>query len=171
MRFVVFLGLILGERQKLDNNMLDLMAAMSPEVALEKGAEILNPKLQPLDFTFSIVEHGKGSGGNFAVGSFKNGDREIRIWFRFEVGGVSYRKGDLERGHVEFMQFLGLEGKSALPGFGAGDPLAGFRHLLQDLDHCALLLENDGTAFYDAMKNYVYKPKPTGFSALSAYEK
>ncbi len=144
---------------------------MSPEAALEKGADILSPKLQPLGFSFSIVEHGKGSGGDFAVGSFKNGDREIRIWFRFEVGSVGYRKGDLERGHVEFMQFLGLEGKSALPGFGAGDPLAGFRHLLQDLDHCALFFENDGIGFYDAMKNYAYKPKPTGFAALSTHGK
>jgi hypothetical protein len=69
------------------------------------------------------------------------------------------------------MQFLGLEGKSALPGFGAGDPLAGFRHLLQDLDYCTLFFENDGAAFYDVMKSYVYKPRPTGFAALSTYGK
>lgn len=139
---------------------------MSPEAALQKGAEILNPKLQPLGFRFSIVEKGKGSGGNFAVGSFKNADREIRIWFRFEIGGVGYVKGDLERGHVEFMQFLGREKTSAFPGFSGGDPLNGFRQLLQDLDHCALFLEDEGIGFYKAMKTYVYRPKPKGFAAL-----
>ncbi|OGQ99416.1 MAG: hypothetical protein A2521_12710 [Deltaproteobacteria bacterium RIFOXYD12_FULL_57_12] len=147
------------------------MSNMTPVIALEKGAEILGVKLYPLGFTFSIVEQGKGSGGHFAVGAFTNGDREIRLWYRFELGGVAYRKADVERGHVEFMQFLGLEDKSAFPGFGSGDPLAGFRRLLQDMEHCGLFLEQNGEGFRSSMKNYVYRRKPTGFAALSKHAK
>lgn len=147
------------------------MNNLTPEIALEMGAEILGVKLYPLGFTFSIVEQGKGSGGHFAVGAFINGDREIRLWYRFELSGVAFRKAEVERGHVEFMQFLGLEDKSSFPGFGNGDPLAGFRHLLRDLEHCGLFLEQNGEGFRTAIKNYVYRLKPTGFAALSKHEK
>ena len=103
--------------------------ATTPEAMLEKGAEILGAKLYPLGFTFSIIERGKGSGGHFAVGAFKQDNREIRIWFRYNLGGVSYRKADIEPSHPEFMQFLGLERNAAYPGYSHGDPLSGFRHL------------------------------------------
>jgi len=141
-----------------------------PESFLLQGAEILGKKLYALNFAFEIVERGKGSGGEFAVGSFRNGDRELRLWFRFELGGVFYRKNDLERTHAQYMQAIGRERDARYPGFSHGDQLAGFRHLLEDLEHCDDFLTEGGKTFYDLMKSYQYRDPPKGFAALTRTE-
>src|ERR1700722_6283371 len=98
---------------------------VDPKERLAAGAEILGAKLYPLGFGFQFGLEGKGSGGHFAVVSFSKGDRELRLWFRWELGGVFYRKGDVECTHAQFMQAIGRENSSSYPGFGHGDDLAG----------------------------------------------
>ncbi|HTK84805.1 MAG TPA: hypothetical protein VL625_06930, partial [Patescibacteria group bacterium] len=67
-----------------------------PEQCLLRGAEILGRKLYPLGFSFDEIELGRGSGGDFAIGRFRNNDRVLTLWFRHELGGVSYQKRDVE---------------------------------------------------------------------------
>ena len=147
------------------------MAYIPPGKLLFKGAEILEQKLDPLGFSFYIKEGGKGSGGEYVVGTFENGDREINLWFRYELGSVSYRKLDLEKAHIELMQYLGLEKEAKYPGFSLNDPLQGFRHLLEDWEHCSIYFDKNGDAFYQNLSAYEYQKQPTGLAALKRYEK
>lgn len=39
---------------------------------LETGAEILGEYLYPIGFHFEVISEGRGSGGTFAEGEFKN---------------------------------------------------------------------------------------------------
>ena len=52
---------------------------ISPRQALEDGAKILEPFLNQKGFTFFVVDEGKGSGGPFATGEFRNGNRRLEI--------------------------------------------------------------------------------------------
>jgi hypothetical protein len=140
------------------------------ERRLLAGAEILGRKLYPLGFSFEITERGKGSGGHFTIGRFTNGDREITLWFRWELGGVSYRKRDVEANHPQYMQALGRDRTATYPGFGQGDEMAGFYHLLSDLDYCNGFLTDEGNAFYGLMKEYRRKDEPKGLAGLSRFD-
>jgi hypothetical protein len=142
------------------------MSFVPPEKRLMEGAAILDKKLKPLGFSFKVAETGKGSGGDFAIGTFTAGDREIRVWFRFHLGAVTYRKGTVEASHQALMQCLGLEEKARYPGFQTDNPLEGFQDLLADLEHCSLFLEDEGKAFEKAMRGYKYSSPPKGFGAI-----
>ena len=140
---------------------------MTPEQALLRGADILREKLYPLGFAFEIIERGMGSGGDFATGRFKNGDREISLWFRWHLGSVSYCKGDVRRDHAQYMGALGRERDARFPGFHVDDALAGFRDLLGDLRYCDGFLLDDGKPYYDLMKGHQDTGIRSGFAALS----
>jgi hypothetical protein len=144
---------------------------MNPEEYLQKGAEILGELLYPLGFRFEVINTHVGSGGKFAIGSFTKGDREIRLWYRYELGSVVYRKGDIEKSHAEFMQYLGREKESSWPGFVKESKLDSFRYVLEDLRHCDIFLDDEGDKFYKELKDYQYKPPPKGLGALSEKEK
>lgn len=139
---------------------------------LKQGADILGAKLYPLGFTFECFGpiHG-GSGGSYASGSFRNGDREITLWFRFHLGEVRYRKGNVGHPHQALMQYLCLEDQARYPGYQSADPLSGFRDLLADFEYCTLFFENEGRGFEQAMRHFVYRDPPTGFAALSRHDK
>ena len=139
---------------------------ISAEPLLTRGAKILMESLNPQGFRFSVVERSSGSGGDFAIGEFVNGDRAIRLWVRFELGSVTYRKGAIERSHPEIMQCLGLEEEAAYPGFGGGDPENGFHHLCLDFGHLDCFFQNEGQGFEHKMKSYVYERKVSGLTAL-----
>ena len=139
---------------------------MEPDTFLEQGARILGPKLEPLGYRFAITRRPtKGSGGPFARAVFTRGDREVRLWARFDrLGGVSYCFGRDEFGHRDHMRALGLEQVSRYPGFDDGDPLGGFRRLLHDLEGCDDFLSGDAAAV--ARKVRSLASEKTGFRAL-----
>lgn len=132
-----------------------------PDVMLQKGALILKPKLSAYGFSFKVIDQGRGSGGSFAIGRFRNGDRQIELWFRYQLGSVTYKKGKIKKSHADYMQALGREREAAYPGYGWGDNLKGFHHLLSDLQYCEAFLAENGEGFVSLMKNFTYQhPKP-----------
>ncbi|HXC17546.1 MAG TPA: hypothetical protein VNV60_08920 [Holophagaceae bacterium] len=143
------------------------MTGIAPREALQRGSEILGVKLYPLGFAFTIIEEGQGSGGSFAVGAFRCRDREITLGFRYELGRVSFRKGEVECRIEEYAEQLGLLGTLIYPWFSRdGDPLAGFQSFLRVLEYCGSFLEKEGEVFHKDMKNFTPAPKQTGFKAL-----
>ncbi len=137
-------------------------AAVTPTLYLNQGAQILGQKLYPLGFTFEIVEQGESSSGEFAVGCFKKADRTLTLSFRHELGIVQYRKGSVEKTHLEFMQAIGREGKNAYPGYSDGDKIAAFHHLFSDLEYCDSFLEDEGNEFFNLMKDYQFRQPRKG---------
>jgi hypothetical protein len=130
------------------------------ERTLRAGAALLEPKLKPLDFVFDVTNGGTGSGGNFAEGRFHSGDRELWLSFRYSLGLVRYRKGQVELTHEQYMRALGLRSVARYPGF-SHDPMAAFTDLLSDLDHCDAFLLEGGRAFLKVAANY--SDPPSGF--------
>jgi hypothetical protein len=86
------------------------MAAMEPDTFLRQGASVLAEKLEPLGYEFAIIQPPlKGSGGPFAWAAFRRGDREMRLWARYDrLGSVHYRLGDDEFTHQDYMRAMGL---------------------------------------------------------------
>jgi len=144
------------------------MAAVEPDTFLQQGARVLAVTLEPLGYEFAITQPPlKGSGGPFAWGAFKRGDREILLWARFErLGSVRYRVGDHEFTHQDYMRALGLEKAAHWPGFDDGDPLGGFRRLLRDLSHCDDFLSGDAASVVAKVR--ALPPEKTGFQALGS---
>lgn len=126
------------------------------ERSLLRGAEILGPTLDPLGYSFEIIERGPDGGCHFTIGRYRNGDREIKLLFRNQLGGVTYWKRDVKCSHILYMQALGREHTAIYPAFGNSDETAEFRCLLQDFQHCDGFLTDDGHAFYRLMKDYKY---------------
>ncbi len=102
---------------------------------------ILQELMSSHGFTYFPGSAGTGSGGTFAVGEFRRGDRRLELHFRRSLGLVSYHLGNLSLPHEEYMwAALGRRGRTHYTGF-SDDPLAGFRQLLEDLkDYCAAFL-------------------------------
>lgn len=134
------------------------------EQILRDGAALLEPKLNSHGFVFEVTDRGISSGGGFADGRFRSGDRELRLSYRHSLGLVTYKKGDLSISHEQYMRALKLRSVARYPGFGK-EPLDAFADLLSDLDYCASFLEDDGQAFAKMASVYVDPPK--GFRRLS----
>lgn len=93
------------------------MSNPDPAEVLKLGAKILGAQLYSLGFTFECFGPIRGgSGGDYASGSFRNGNREIILWFRFHLGEVLYRKGTVIHPHQSLMQYLELENRARYPG-------------------------------------------------------
>ena len=142
------------------------VGAMEPENFLRQGQGILAAKLGPLGYWFEIVTPAtSGSGGPFAEASFMREDREIRLWVRYgRLGGVTYRIGNDEFGHKDYMRALGRAKTAEYPGFDDGDPLGGFKRLLRDLEYCGEFLTGDATGVAEKVK--ALPPRPAGLKAL-----
>lgn len=101
---------------------------------LRRGAELLGPLLVPNGFTFEALGSGKGSGGTFAFGQFRRGERRLEIHFRYALGMVSYHLGPCSMSHEDYMHaVLGKRHASKYPGF-SNQPIDAFRDLLSDLE-------------------------------------
>ena len=109
---------------------------MDPEGAIRDGAAILEPLMSRNGFKFSLVNKGPSSGGFFAEGEFRNGDRRLEFHFRHSLGLVRYHVGDSSLSHEEHMKCLGVSGRHHYPGF-TDDPLEPFRQLRLDLEEFA----------------------------------
>jgi hypothetical protein len=101
---------------------------------LEMGADILAPVLVPHGFYFSIADSGNSSGGTFAKGEFKRGERCLEIHLRFSLGLVGYGLGANGISHESYMWVVtGLRKSGSYPGI-SDDLLDGFHYLRSDLE-------------------------------------
>jgi len=110
--------------------------ATSPLERLREGEKILDPVFVPLGYRFQLGALQKGSGGEFAIGSYQKGDQSVELHFRWALGIVNYRIGCECLAHKDYMRLLGVADQAAYPGF-SDDPLDGFRHLRSDLERFA----------------------------------
>jgi hypothetical protein len=86
------------------------------------------------EFGYSQTSVGSGSGGSFASGEFRRGDRGLELHFRYSLGLVTYHLRSSAISHEDYMwSVLSKRWASHYPGF-SGDALDGFRHLLLDLE-------------------------------------
>jgi len=108
----------------------------SPVDWLRQGEKILDPVFVPRGYRFALAAPQQGSGGEFAIGSYRKGDQSVELHFRWALGIVKYRIADDSLDHKEYMRLLGVADQTAYPGF-SDDPLDGFRHLRLDLERFA----------------------------------
>ena|SRR6201996_3910461 len=110
---------------------------VKPEEILLQGSELLRPVFSEHGFAFVQLSKGDSSGGPFASGEFRRGDRRCEFHFRFSLGMVTYYLGNESISHEQYMcSVLGKPHLSHYPGFSS-DLLDAFRHLRDDLqNHC-----------------------------------
>ena len=126
--------------------------------------------LGPAGFQFVETEDGASSGGAFASGEFRRGDRRLELQVRSSLGLVRYHFGEASLSHDELVRGVrALEGISAegeYPGF-SDDPMAGFHHLRRDLDRFGGVFLRGGAKAFRALKKWVDKhPKKSGLARL-----
>jgi len=107
---------------------------MQPLKDLKQGLEILEPFLRRNCFMLENYENQKGSGGQFTIATFKNGQKKFIIGYRFSVGELSYQFDNYKVGHNFYLDHLGFADKKKFPDFQSGDKLIAFKHILHDLE-------------------------------------
>jgi hypothetical protein len=139
---------------------------MNPKAILDQGKEIVGQVLRPWGFDYRELDEGLGSGGRFAAGVFRAGDRSLELHFRRSLGLVTYRLGALGLDHVTYMRYLGVYGRNLYPGF-SDDPLDGFRGLAHDLDAFCGDFLRAATEFREFALDYSQDPdRFRGFKAF-----
>jgi hypothetical protein len=126
--------------------------------------------LGPAGFEFAETEEGASSGGAFASGEFRRGDRRLELHVRSSLGLVRYHFGEQSLSHEELvrgvraLERIAEEGE--YPGF-SDDPMAGFRHFRHDLDLFGDVFLRGGAKAFRALKKWVDKhPKKSGLAGL-----
>ena len=107
---------------------------MNPLQELVNGLGLLEPFLTTHGFTLDNYENGKGSGGQFTIATYKNGDKKFVIGYRFSIGELYYQCDDLAVGHDFYLRQLGFADKMKFPDFQSDDKLDSFRHILADFE-------------------------------------
>ncbi len=107
---------------------------MNPLPELINGLELLEPVLTKHGFTLDNYENGKGSGGQFTIATYKNGDKKFVIGYRFSVGELYYQCDDSAVGHDSYLRHLGFTDKMKFPDFQSDDKLESFRNILADFE-------------------------------------
>ncbi len=74
-----------------------------PQQALTAGVEVLNNMMQSYGFVYRTTTVGVGSGGSFAAGEFRRGDRSLELHYRYSLGLVTYHAGHLVLSHEDYM--------------------------------------------------------------------
>jgi hypothetical protein len=143
---------------------------MEPAEALRAGASELKGILGLHEFVFSTGTEGKGSGGRFASGEFRRGDRRLDLHFRFALGLVTYHVGAHSLPHSEYVRAVrettDAGGEPSYPGFSA-DPTEAFVHLADDLKRFGrIFLCGQDHEFLELAAWARGHPAPTGFAAL-----
>ncbi len=108
---------------------------LEPQQMLKDGVEILDGVMRSHGFVYAPTAVGVGSGGSFAAGEFRRGNRTLELHYRYSLGLVTYHVRDLVLSHEDYMwSVLGRRWTSEYPGFPK-EPLDDFRHLRADLEH------------------------------------
>lgn len=97
---------------------------------LRSGVESLLPLLSQAGFVFSMTSQGRSSGGAFAQGEFRKGNRVLELSYRHSLGNVAYTVKCATLAHEDYMWANGHAGQ--YPGF-PGDDLNPFERLCADL--------------------------------------
>ena len=141
---------------------------MQPAEQLLAGIAILDPIMAPRGFRFAMTLVDRGSGGDFATGSYVRDDRQLELHFRRSLGLVTYRVQALVMAHEDltYVQQARL-GRAQYPGF-SDDPLDGFRHLRSDLERFGVsFLDGTDAQVRELFAHAAAHPRPTGFRAIS----
>jgi hypothetical protein len=101
---------------------------------LTDGLKTLEPFLTRHGFTLDNYENGKGSGGQFTIATYKNGDKKFVIGYRFSIGELYYQCDDLKVGHSFYLQEMGHFDKMKFPDFQSDDKMKSFQHILEDFE-------------------------------------
>jgi hypothetical protein len=147
-------------------------APPSPGERLERGVAELAEVLGPAGFQFLETDEGMGSGGAYASGEFRRGDRRLELHFRSSLGLVRYHFGEESLSHQELVRGVRalerISEEGEYPGF-SDDPVAGFRHLRHDLDRFGGVFLHGGAKAFRALKKWLDKhPKKSGLAGLGA---
>ena len=76
---------------------------MTAAESMEAGVDFLSGLMQSHGFAYAGTAIGKGSGGAFASGEYRRGDRRLELHFRHSLGLVKYHAGDVELSHEDYM--------------------------------------------------------------------
>lgn len=118
-----------------------------PKQQLLAGVGILEQVLAPSGFVFAFEADGQGSGGRFASGCYRRGERKLELHFRYSLGLVRYHIGALSLDHESYMRFAGVYGQNQYPDFPQA-PLDSFVHLANDIGkYCSDFINGDGSQF------------------------
>jgi hypothetical protein len=141
--------------------------ALTARALLEAGRPLLEPIMIRHGFAFHAGVGGNGSGGPFAVGEYRRGDRRLAFSCRWALGLVAYWLGDRGISHEDYMRLVVPRGtRSAYPGYGE-DPLAGFQQLASDLElYCHDFLAGTDAEFAHWIEFNLSHPRATGLAAL-----
>jgi F0F1-type ATP synthase assembly protein I len=113
---------------------------------LIEGNQRLDPILSPLGYVFEISENGISSGGPFAAGFYKNGNKKIGLIYRSisGLGSVVYEDDQNGASHRDLMGYLVKDDASKLKldpqGFSAYSSDGGdvFAALADDIQNFGL---------------------------------
>src|SRR6266446_4330488 len=104
-----------------------------PVKILREGRKILDPVMNEYGFSFEEGAAGPSCGGDYASGSYVNGNRKLEIHYRYSLGMVTYHFGETCIDHESYMRaVLGNGGGNRYPGF-SDEPLDAFKDLAHDL--------------------------------------
>lgn len=120
---------------------------------LAEGADILAPLMIENGFSFSIDAEGHSSGGDFAQGAWRKGNRKLELHFRFSLGLVGYYVGEAGVGHEGYVWAVtGKRRAGRYPG-SSTEPLDAFRHLKDDIEeHCSVFLRGTDQELIEIIK-------------------
>jgi hypothetical protein len=127
---------------------LEINVPSDAQTMLKAGIELLSEMMLSRGFLYTPTSAGRGSGGVFAAGEFRRGNRKLELHYRYSLGLVSYHVGSLMLSHEDFMwAVIGTRWRSHYPGFPK-EPLDGFRNLLDDLkEYCGDFLTGSDAVF------------------------
>ena len=137
---------------------------------LRIGARELAPFLEPHGFEFVQTNAGPSSGGPFASGKYRRGDRRLALHVRGSLGLVTYHVGGSQLTHTDLTRAVrAVAGPNAFPeypGF-SDDPLDGFRHLGKDIRRFAQAFTTETNEDFAALVDWVARnPASSGLRAL-----
>jgi hypothetical protein len=138
---------------------------------LEQGACELALVLGPVGFDFVPTGSGRSSGGLFASGEFRKGNRHLELHFRYSLGLVRYHVDGQNLTHEELVRAVrttnGIHEEGAYPGF-SDDPLDAFRRLRGDLERFGRVFTSGTDEEFRVLKRWVDEhPKARGFAAIA----
>jgi hypothetical protein len=143
---------------------------MTPREILDRGVAELAEVLGPAGFTYAAVEEDEGSGGPYAIGEFRKGERRLELHFRYSLGLVRYHFGDESLSHEDLVRGVRavdhIAAEAQYPGF-SDDPASAFHRLRVDIERFGDVFLNRGAKAFRALKKWLDKhPRKSGFAGL-----
>ena len=126
----------------------------NPAEILAAGVSLLQNFMVSHQFVYTATVSGDSSGGRFASGEFRRGNRWLELHFRDSLGLVTYHAGPVSLGHDDYMwSVLGRRWMSKYPSV-SDDPMQAFRDLLSDMEqHASIFLTGSDSDFLRLVKH------------------